>query len=86
MNRAGSIALAMLLGAALVGCTKNDLKKEVAAETNKNGKYAGKPDTRPWESEKTAFTDTKLTKGDKTAWENAIKARNQAQNEYAKTQ
>jgi hypothetical protein len=79
------IALAVLcasLGTGLVGCSK----PEQAAETNKNGKYAGKPDTRPWESEKTAFTDAKLAKGDKTAWESAIKARNQSQNEYAKTQ
>jgi major membrane immunogen (membrane-anchored lipoprotein) len=82
MNRAVSIALAIVLGAALVGCSK----QEQAAETNKNGKYAGKPDTRPWESEKTAFTDAKLNKGDKAAWETAIKARNQAQNEYTKTQ
>jgi len=40
----------------------------------KQGKYQGKADTRPWES--AAF------KGDKTAWENALRNRNQAQNEY----
>ena len=42
----------------------------------KQGQYQGKPDTRPWEGE--AF------KGDKLAWEKAIKARNNGQNEYAR--
>lgn len=40
----------------------------------KQGKYQGKADTRPWEA--AAF------KGDKTAWENALRNRNQSQNEY----
>lgn len=40
----------------------------------KQGKYQGKADTRPWEAP--AF------KGDKLAWENALRNRNQAQNEY----
>jgi hypothetical protein len=40
----------------------------------KQGKYQGKADTRPWEA--AAF------KGDKLAWENALRNRNQLQNEY----
>lgn len=40
----------------------------------KQGQYQGKADTRPWEAP--AF------KGDKLAWENALRNRNQAQNEY----
>ena len=43
----------------------------------KQGNYQGKPDNPPWES--AAF------KGDKAAWERAIKARNQNQNEYRRT-
>ncbi|HSD60050.1 MAG TPA: hypothetical protein VLC55_04285 [Burkholderiales bacterium] len=40
----------------------------------KQGTYQGKVDTQPWGSAE--------FKGDKAAWENAIKQRNQAQNEY----
>ncbi len=42
----------------------------------KQGQYQGKPDTRPWEGEQ--------FKGDKVAWEKAVKARNENQNEYAR--
>jgi hypothetical protein len=40
----------------------------------KQGKYQGKADTNPWDN--AAFGN------DKGKWEAAIKARNQAQNEY----
>ena len=40
----------------------------------KPGNYQGKSDTRPWEGEKFA--------GNKQAWENALRARNQGQTEY----
>ncbi len=43
----------------------------------KQGQYQGKPDSRPWEN--TQF------KNDKTAWETAIKTRNDGQNEYSRT-
>jgi hypothetical protein len=46
------------------------------ATVYKQGQYQGKSDTRPWESEP--------FKGDKTAWEKAIKARNGGQNEYTR--
>jgi major membrane immunogen (membrane-anchored lipoprotein) len=42
----------------------------------KQGQYQGKPDKQPW--------DNAQFKGDKLAWENAIKARNGNQNEYAR--
>ena len=40
------------------------------------GQYQGKPDNQPWDSEQ--------FKGDKVAWEKAIKARNLGQNEYVR--
>ena len=46
----------------------------------KQGKYQGKPDGKPWDSEPPA--EAKWTKGDKASWENQIKQRNQGQNEY----
>jgi hypothetical protein len=42
----------------------------------KQGKYQGKPDTA-------AYANAPYN-GDRQAWENAIKQRNQAQNEYAR--
>ena len=43
----------------------------------KQGKYQGKPDTKPYDS--TQFS------GNKAEWERAIKTRNQNQNEYKRT-
>jgi len=40
----------------------------------KQGQYQGKPDTQPWDNEQ--------FKGDKVAWEKAVKARTLGQNEY----
>jgi major membrane immunogen (membrane-anchored lipoprotein) len=42
----------------------------------KQGQYQGKPDKQPW--------DNAQFKGDKVAWEAAIRARNGNQNEYAR--
>lgn len=50
----------------------------------KQGKYQGKPDTKPWENGPgtSLYTTSKWNQGDKTSWESAVKARNLAQNEY----
>jgi hypothetical protein len=42
----------------------------------KAGQYQGKPDTQPW--------DNPQWKGDRLAWETAIKKRNEGQNEYSR--
>ena len=42
----------------------------------KQGQYQGKPDQQPW--------DNDLFKGDKLAWEQAIRRRNDIQNEYTR--
>ena len=54
----------------------------------KQGKYQGKPDTKPWENDPAAslYTTSKWGKGDKTSWETAVKARNLAQNEYSRAE
>lgn len=44
----------------------------------KQGNYQGKSDTRPWEGG--------TFKGDKLAWENALRNRNQSQNEYKRSE
>jgi hypothetical protein len=63
------IAAALALGAA--GCGESP-----TVTVYKQGKYQGKPDTQPW--------DNDLFKGDKLAWETAIKKRNEGQNEYSR--
>ena len=54
----------------------------------KQGKYQGKPDTRPWENDPAAslYTTSKWDKGDKTGWETAVRTRNLSQNEYTRAQ
>ena len=47
----------------------------------KQGKYQGKPDTRPWDNEPLALGSAKWTKGDRASWETQIKARQMTQHE-----
>jgi hypothetical protein len=48
----------------------------------KQGKYQGKPDSLPWNSEPLAYESAKWTKGDRASWETQIKARQLAQHEH----
>ena len=54
----------------------------------KQGKYQGKPDTKPWENDPAAnpYPGSKWNKGDKSSWESAVKTRNLAQNEYTRVE
>ncbi|HXZ95708.1 MAG TPA: hypothetical protein VEG37_01475 [Burkholderiales bacterium] len=66
--------LILSLGALIVavsGCG------ERPAVIYKQGKYQGKPDTQPWDNEQ--------FKNNRAAWENALKARAQLENEYNRT-
>ena len=63
--------LAFLLGALAIGFSGCGERPSVVY---KQGKYQGKPDTQPWDNEQ--------FKGDRVAWENALKARAQGENEY----
>ncbi|MBK7414867.1 MAG: hypothetical protein IPJ38_06840 [Dechloromonas sp.] len=65
------LALTATLGLSLSACGEYS---QVAQY--KPGNYQGKSDTRPWEGGQFA--------GNKQAWEAALAARNQAQNEYKK--
>lgn len=62
---------ATVFGLGLVACEKSQVV------TYKQGTYQGKTDSQPWENEQ--------FKGDKVAWEKAMKARNLTQNEYGRT-
>jgi hypothetical protein len=65
------IAAAVALAAAVAGCGESS-----SVTVYKQGQYQGKPDKQPWDNDQ--------FKGDKLAWENAIKKRNEGQNEYSR--
>jgi hypothetical protein len=52
----------------------------------KQGKYQGKPDAQPWQSDPSAslYTTSKWTQGDQASWETAIKTRNMYQSELTR--
>jgi len=70
---------ALLVFVALFGLAACGEKEQVVVY--KQGKYQGKPDGRSWDNEPLAYGSAKWTKGDRTSWENQIKARNDGQNE-----
>jgi len=69
--RALVIAAAVALAGVAAGCGEKS-----TVTVYKQGQYQGKPDKQPWDNDQ--------YKGDKTAWEKAIKARNDSQNEYSR--
>jgi len=86
MNQARRLILAgaaLALAAGLSACGERE-----QVIVYKQGKYQGKPDGKPWESDPAAslYTSSKWTPGDKTSWESAVKTRNLAQNEYNRVQ
>jgi ABC-type glycerol-3-phosphate transport system substrate-binding protein len=80
--RAFVLAMAALVAAAgLAACGERE-----QVIVYKQGKYQGKPDSKPWDSDPAAslYTTSKWTKGDQASWENAIKTRNSYQNELTR--
>lgn len=65
------MACACALTVVFAGCGE---KSQVTVY--KQGQYQGKPDKQPWDNDQ--------FKNDKVAWEKAIKARNDGQNEYTR--
>lgn len=76
-------AVAIVLAMGLGACGERD-----QVTVYKQGKYQGKPDTKPWENDPgtSLYTTSKWNQGDKTSWESAVKTRNLAQNEYNRVQ
>jgi len=71
MKRLLEIVIVAGLAAVAAGCGE-----KTAVTVYKQGQYQGKLDKQPWDNDQ--------FKGDRTAWETAIKARNDGQNEYAR--
>jgi hypothetical protein len=74
---------AVLIAVGLSACGERD-----QVTVYKQGKYQGKPDTKPWENDPGAslYTSSKWNKGDKTSWESAIRTRSLGQNEYTRVE
>ncbi|MDQ2694681.1 MAG: hypothetical protein M3Z21_04750 [Pseudomonadota bacterium] len=66
----------VLAAAALAGCGEGPYGERPQVIVYEQGEYQGKPDDLPWANER--FNN------DRTAWSNAIKTRQQDQNEYRK--
>ncbi len=71
MKKIPMIAVAATLALFAAGCGEKP-----TVTVYKQGQYQGKPDKQPWDNEQ--------FKGDKVAWEKAVKARNLGQNEYVR--
>jgi hypothetical protein len=86
MKTAGKLLLAVAALAVAAGLSACGEREQVIVY--KQGKYQGKPDSKPWESDPAAslYTSSKWTQGDKTSWEAAVKTRNLSQNEYNRVQ
>ena len=69
MMRTGLLVAAVAAAVGLAGCGESN-----QVVVYKQGKYQGKPDSKPWDSPEFG--------GEKARWETAIKARNLNQNEY----
>ena len=70
MRNVLALAVAAVLPFAVAGCGEQQVT------VYKQGQYQGKPDKQPWENDQ--------FKGDKLAWERAIKARNDIQDETSR--
>jgi hypothetical protein len=71
-----ALAAGVALAFTLAGCGEPD-----QVVVYKQGKYQGKPDTRPWDNDPPAWGGAKWTKGDRASWENQIRTRQLAQHE-----
>ncbi len=76
--RRAALACALLAAFGLAGCGEPE-----QVVVYKQGKYQGKPDTRPWDNSPLAMGGgAKWNKGDRASWDAAINARAMAQNEH----
>ena len=73
---------AFFLALALLGLAACGESQQVVVY--KQGKYQGKPDSRPWDNEPLAqeLRGGSWTKGNRESWEESIKARQLAQHEH----
>jgi len=75
------MAAALVAGVGLSACGERE-----QVVVYKQGKYQGKPDTKPWDNDPAAnpYPHSNWTKGDQTSWETAVRTRNLYQNEMTR--
>ena len=76
MKRILIFMLLAVLGAVTAGCGERE-----QTALYKDGKYRGKPDTRPWDNAPGATGAGTWSPADHATWENQVKSRQQGQNE-----
>lgn len=76
MKRILALAIAAAFAGGLAGCSERE-----QTALYKDGKYRGKPDTRPWDNTPPAYGSESWKQGDHGTWENQVRARSAAQNE-----
>lgn len=76
MNRISILIILALIGAAgVAGCGERE-----QSALYKDGKFRGKPDSRPWDNAPPS-DGSAWTKGDSETWHRQARARSDAQNE-----
>lgn len=70
------VVTGILLAAGVAGCGERDQSARY-----ENGRYRGKPDSRPWDNAPPANGPAAWAKGDHVTWENQVRSRQQTQNE-----
>ena len=73
------VVLAVLGVTGLAACGERE-----QTASYEDGKYRGKPDGRPWDSQPPAYVAGEWAKGDENGWEKHLRARNSAQNESSR--
>lgn len=75
------VGFALCAALAFAGCGEREVT------VYKQGKYQGKPDTRPYDNDPSQALDSTSTwtKGDRSSWEAAMRQRVANQNEYNRT-
>ncbi|HSA69449.1 MAG TPA: hypothetical protein VLF65_07570 [Burkholderiales bacterium] len=76
MKRILALAIAAAFAGGLAGCSERE-----QTALYKDGKYRGKPDTRPWDNTPPAYGSESWKQGDHVTWENQVRTRSAAQNE-----
>ena len=74
------LVAAAVIAAAALGVSACGEAEQVVVY--KQGKYQGKPDSKPWDNAPLAYGHATWKKGDKASWENEVNTRTLAQNEY----
>lgn len=76
MKRVLAITMVAMLAALAGGCGERE-----QTALYKDGKYRGKPDSRPWDNPPPAYGSAIWQKGDEQAWERSLRTRHAGQDE-----